>query len=105
MEEEAPQLEAPKFIVPAKDVETPIGKTVKITCKAKGVPMPELKWFKDDKEVIPDEEVTILTKDDGETTLTITDVQPEHDGTYTCQATNPAGSDKTKAELFVEGMC
>lgn len=99
-------MEAPKFIVPVKDVETPIGETVKFTCKATGVPTPELKWFKNDKEITPvDKQITIEIKDNGETSLVITNVQPEHDGTYSCQATNPAGSDKTKAELFVEGVC
>lgn len=103
--EEVPKMEAPKFIVPVKDIETPVGKTVTFTCKATGVPTPEFKWFKNDKEIIPvDQQITIEVKDNGETSLVITNVQPEHDGTYSCQATNPAGSDKTKAELFVEGV-
>lgn len=33
----------------------------------------------------------------------IVDVLPEHDGTYTVEAKNAAGSTKCKAELFVEG--
>ena len=97
-------MEAPKFVIPVKDIETPVGKTITFTCKATGVPAPDLKWFKNDKEIVPSDQVTIEIKETGETSLVITNVQPEHDGTYSCQATNPAGSDKTKAELFVEGL-
>ena len=36
--------------------------------------------------------------------MVVVDLRPEHDGTYTCEAKNEAGTAKCKAELFVEGM-
>ena len=98
------QWEAPTFVVLARDEETVVGKTVVLRCKAKGVPLPQFKWYKNDKRVIPDRQVTVGMKDNGETTLTIVNVLPVHDGTYTCVATSAAGSAKTKAELFVDGL-
>lgn len=102
--EEAPKMVAPKFIIQIETVETKIGETAKFTCKATGIPSPELIWYKNDKEITKtDKDFKIDYAEDNETSLIIVSVQPDHDDTYTCEATNPAGSDKTKAELFVEG--
>lgn len=98
------ELVAPKFIVEIQTVEATIGETAKFTCKATGQPKPQILWFKNDKEISKDDnKFSVQYGDEGEETLLIVDVQPEHDGTYMVEAKNPAGSTKCKAELFVEG--
>lgn len=99
-------MEAPWFVEPMQNIETTVGETVRFTCKAAGTPAPTFTWFKNDKEIsLKNEHFTIeYNKENGETSLLVTNVQPDHDDTYCCLATNPAGSDKCKAELFVEGL-
>lgn len=96
---------APKFIVEIQTVEATIGESAKFTCKATGQPKPQILWFKNDKEISKnDNRFSIQYSDEeGEDTLLIVDVLPEHDGTYTVEAKNAVGSTKCKAELFVEG--
>ena len=46
---------------------------------------------------------TIEYGEDGDSSLLIIDVLPEHDGKYVAEATNEIGKAVCKAELFVEG--
>ncbi|CAC5377034.1 TTN [Mytilus coruscus] len=103
-EEITQELIAPKFIVEIQTFEATIGETAKFTCKAKGQPKPQILWFKNDKEITKDDNRFSIQYGDeeGEETLLIVDVLPEHDGTYSVEAKNTAGSTKCKAELFVE---
>ncbi|ESO99766.1 hypothetical protein LOTGIDRAFT_141510, partial [Lottia gigantea] len=102
--EEKPKQEAPKFIVSLETVEIKEGEKAKFYCKATGVPKPELIWYKNDKIISEDDKhFTIEFGEDTDSTLIIVDVHPQDDGTYSCEAKNPVGTDKCKAELFVEG--
>lgn len=46
---------------------------------------------------------TIEYGEEGDSSLLIIDVLPEHDGKYVAEATNEVGKVICKAELFVEG--
>ena len=46
---------------------------------------------------------TIEYGEEGDSSLLIIDVLPEHDGKYVAEATNDSGKALCKAELFVEG--
>ena len=102
--EEVKELEAPKFSVEIQTLEATTHQSGKFTCKATGKPTPEILWYKNDKEISKtDNRFTIQYGEEGESSLLIVDVLPEHDGTYVAMATNEAGTAKCKAELFVEG--
>ena len=104
VQEEVTELEAPKFVVEIQTLEASIHDKAKFTCKATGKPTPEILWYKNDKEISrTDNRFTIQFEEKGESSLLIVDVLPEHDGTYTAEAKNPAGTARCKAELFVEG--
>ncbi|RUS90390.1 hypothetical protein EGW08_001885 [Elysia chlorotica] len=101
--EKKPELEAPKFIVAIETVEATVGDTATFTGKATGKPIPKLLWYKNDKLIAPeDKQFTVTHPGEGESSLVVVDLRPEHDGTYTCEAKNEAGTAKCKAELFVE---
>ena len=48
-------------------------------------------------------ESSVVIEDDGEGTLTIHDVQVEHEGEYTCQASNVGGNATYVTTLDVQG--
>ena len=103
--EEVQKLEAPKFTIEIQTVETTVGDKASFFCKAKGNPQPEILWYKEDKEITKDDNrFTIEYGPEGDSSLLIIDVLPEHDGKYMAEARNEAGKTTTKAELFVHGM-
>lgn len=55
--------------------------TVSLECKVAGVPTPQLRWFKDDKEIKAGDVFALTASVDDPTSL----------GIYTCEATNCMG--------------
>ena len=77
-------------------VKTEKAKTVEFVC-AVSDERAEVKWFKDDKEVVEDG-VKIETKsEERKRSLVIHDVSPEDEGQYTCQV----GEQKTTSTLEI----
>lgn len=60
---------------------------------AKGVPEPTLTWTRDGKKY--------TVSADG--SLVLRDVGLDDEGTYTCTATNTAGTDEAGVQLLVQG--
>lgn len=73
--------------------------------KVIGKPKPEVKWLREDEEIIPSEEYQIENKPDGTSVLIIKTVNPEDTGKITFEAHNPVGVAETETELVVEGIC
>jgi hypothetical protein len=81
-----------------------VGEKASFFCKAKGNPVPNILWYKEDKEITKkDNRFTIEHGKEGDSSLLIIDVIPEHDGKYMAEAKNEVGTAITKAELFVHG--
>ena len=78
-------------------------------CEAFGVLAPNITWRMDGETLESDlENITILIGSTGDTimnsTLQLLNTLPIDTGTYTCVATNAAGSDTASAELTVNCM-
>lgn len=68
-----------------------------------GYPRPEVVWFKDGKEIIPDGIHYLATyTNSGEISLTVHDCTDSDDAEYMVLAENIAGIDKCSFELFVD---
>ena len=84
-----------------------VGDSAEFVCKAKGTPTPQFIWYKDDKPVKSDNpRYSITSADDlgsSVSSLVITDLDIEDDGTFSCEVFNEAGKDRCKMELFVDG--
>lgn len=81
------------------DVTANIGQfLVRFVCEASGVPNPTISWRKGSNVVQAGGRVTLSGNQ-----LLINDVDTIDSGTYTCVASNPAGSDTASAELNVIG--
>lgn len=75
------------------------GETVSFECKVVGAPKPEVRWYKDDKEVKPSKHITIESKPDGTQRLVVKQAVDADVGDYRCEAVNAAGAAETHAQL------
>ena len=97
---EPAELLGDKFPVATKVDE---GEPLKLTAKVSGSPLPEVKWYKDGQEVIPDERIAIRLLPDGTAELEIASADPVKDsGTYKMVATNPTGQVSTQTAVDVK---
>lgn len=83
---------APEFIEALKATLTDQG-TVSLECKVVGVPTPQLRWFKDSKEIKAGDVFALTANTDDPTSL----------GTYTCEAVNCMGKTYSTSKVHVKG--
>lgn len=93
---------APSFIVELTTTTVSQGEVVKLECKATGKPAPEIRWFKEDKEIKKSAHVEISSTSDGTQILLIKNADVADAGKYKCEAKNKAGASKTVASLDVK---
>uniref|UniRef100_A0A0N5ALN8 Immunoglobulin domain protein n=1 Tax=Syphacia muris TaxID=451379 RepID=A0A0N5ALN8_9BILA len=94
-----------KTIVPRK-------RELRLECHAKGEPAPQYIWYRNDEEIIPDENIevkefdfsmicfTILT-DGYASILSIPKTTANDEGIYCCKVQNRLGFEETKAEVII----
>uniref|UniRef100_A0A8C8SS89 Myosin light chain kinase, smooth muscle n=1 Tax=Pelusios castaneus TaxID=367368 RepID=A0A8C8SS89_9SAUR len=69
-----------------------------------GYPDPEVIWYKDDQSIKESRHFQIDYDEDGNCSLTISEVCEDDDAKYTCKAVNSLGEATCTAELMVETM-
>ncbi|XP_058133002.1 vascular endothelial growth factor receptor 1 [Dasypus novemcinctus] len=92
--------EAPYLLRNLSDQTVALSNSTTLDCRAKGVPEPQITWFKNNLK-IQQEPGIILGP--GSSTLFIERVTEEDEGVYRCKATNPKGSAESSAYLTVQG--
>ncbi|KAM9033904.1 vascular endothelial growth factor receptor 1 isoform 1-T1 [Sarcophilus harrisii] len=92
--------EAPYLLRNLSDQIVAISNSTTLDCQAKGVPEPQITWFKNNHE-IQQEPGIILGP--GSSTLFIERVTEEDEGFYRCRATNQKGTVQSSAYLTVQG--
>ncbi|XP_048772936.2 hemicentin-1-like isoform X2 [Ostrea edulis] len=90
-------IESPQIDTYVKKVLVGSGDTATLQCSAKGIPTPEIHWFKGELELKQLSYVKISAN--GE--LSILGAQEQDEGGYMCIATNAAGSDSVIVDLEV----
>ncbi|KAM9559226.1 LOW QUALITY PROTEIN: myopalladin-like [Salvelinus alpinus] len=97
-----PICEPPHFIQKLKSREVLEGSKVQLDCIVRGLPMPEVRWFCEGKELENCPDIQIINN--GELhSLIIAEAFEEDTGRYSCFASNFYGTDSTSAEIYVEG--
>lgn len=81
------------------------GSVTTLKVKVIGKPKPDIKWLREDEEIIPSDEYQIENKPDGTSVLVINKVHPDDTGKITFEAYNSVGAAETVTELLVEGIC
>ncbi|XP_047376657.1 hemicentin-1 isoform X4 [Sciurus carolinensis] len=90
---------SPKIQNGPKHLKVQVGQRVDIPCNAQGSPLPVITWFKGGSAMLVDG-VQRVNNPDG--ALSINQAVPSDAGTYTCVATNIAGSDEAEITLHVQ---
>ena len=67
-----------------------------------GDPPFQFVWLKDAKELAESSSLSIRRIDDYTSKLDITNLGPEHNGNYTCRASNTAGSNQHSSMLLMK---
>ncbi|XP_044767051.1 titin isoform X2 [Coccinella septempunctata] len=94
---------APMFITPLRNIAVVSGQNAKFECIVQSEPPPSVLWSKNGR-IIEDSNDYQLHYRNGVCRLTISRTYPEDAGTYTCTATNVAGTASTTAILDVPGV-
>ena len=97
----APVPVAPLFTMPLENQKVTEGQPMQLDARVSGIPEPEVAWVKDDRPLRTGERIHAEKMGDLHS-LKISEVDIEDEGTYTCQATNEAGTAMTTADLSVE---
>ena len=89
--------------------ETESGKNpVKFTCRATGAPLPNISWYYNGNKINSSDTFKISINESGEkvveSLLTIKSPKSSDVGTYTCQAENTIGSDRSSG-ILTNGKC
>ncbi|XP_047188258.1 obscurin isoform X15 [Scophthalmus maximus] len=79
-----------------------LGQTIKLACKATGVPKPSITWYKDGRAVEADPHHIIIEDPDGSCTLILDNMTADDSGQYMCFATSSAGNASTLGKITVQ---
>lgn len=95
----------PRFIqvekMKKKDIERPVGSSVRLRCRAEGNPPPKVAWLKN-KDVMQSDD----TNEKRPTwTLKLTELTGQDSGLYTCVVSNERGQINYTYSLDVIGTC
>ncbi|ESO99783.1 hypothetical protein LOTGIDRAFT_141582, partial [Lottia gigantea] len=95
------QLTAPKFSQLLKDMQVKSGQRVCLQCRVTGHPLPEVRWFREERQLesSPDFQITAFADVHS---LTIPEAFEEDTGVYSVRAVNVAGEAKCQAKLSVK---
>ncbi|XP_077296631.1 vascular endothelial growth factor receptor 1-like [Arctopsyche grandis] len=73
---------------------------VHFECKARGIPVPEMEWYKDEKQIVESNQRINLTKNG--TLLVFTHIKEEDEGKFKCVAKNRIGFSEKYIQLSIE---
>lgn len=97
------KIEPPVFLKRIGDTELYKAMTAKFTACASGIPEPTVEWFRNDQKIYPSERIRMEMDRAGLLRLTISNVDRDDIGKYTCKISNEHGSDICHAHLSFAG--
>lgn len=98
---------APEFIEPLHEIaEVTEGEKFAVSCRVTATPKPTVLWYLNDEKLDQetDDVYKISVDSEGLCTLSISEVFPEDEGIYRCEAVNVHGRDTTEVDLLVRAL-
>lgn len=96
---------APHFATPIKPLVVEEHKPALLECVVTGTPMPEVKWYRGEKEVKPNERTEVtFNPTTGEAKLQILEPTPEDETIYRVRAVNKYGRAECRANLVISNI-
>ena len=100
--------ERPQVFVLQTSVTAQHNSDVTAGCAVSGYPLPEVRWYRNSKQLQPGPDINITTVVSTSITtvksfIRISDVWYKDEGAYTCRANNTAGQDEGSVTIFVYG--
>jgi titin len=92
----------PKFEKLLTDLLANAGETVELECCLASGPLPEIKWYLNNKEITYSDRINAVANEDGTLKLVLRNVSPDDKGVYTVKATNSTGVAKCFMHLIVK---
>ena len=92
----------PKVDIQEKTKDLPIQSPYEICAAVSGIPLPDVKWFKDEKLVEENENIHFETSK-GVSKIMISQCLSESGGMYKCIATNDVGKAEAKSSINIYG--
>lgn len=93
-------MRAPKITKPLEAIFLIKGESTVLEVETTGQPKPEIKWYKNNKELTNEE----IIEEDDKTRLAIASITREQCGTYEVRAVNPAGIAKTSGTVRMTAL-
>uniref|UniRef100_A0A669B5X8 Myosin light chain kinase, smooth muscle n=1 Tax=Oreochromis niloticus TaxID=8128 RepID=A0A669B5X8_ORENI len=94
--------EPPAFVLPPRNARVTLGGEAQLEGKVRGHPEPQVTWYREGRAVIGGEHYIVERSGRGNFSLLVRGVTEEDLGSYTCQATNQAGSRQVTVEILLE---
>ncbi|KAK3921145.1 Titin, partial [Frankliniella fusca] len=95
-------LHAPRITEPLKAVLAVKGQPVVMAAEFQGTPQPEVRWYRNGKEIVPSAESDKeIVTESFRTELRIPAITKQHSGKYEVRAMNPAGEARTSGSVAV----
>lgn len=98
--EKKAEVRGPKILKPLQAQVVKTSSTLKFECKYDGLPIPKIKWIKNGKEIVKDENTTIETQE-YTSRLEIRNVTRKTGGKYEIIVTNKAGEAKSSGSVVI----
>lgn len=89
----------PSMVTTPSDTQGLLGQSVRLSCRATGVPPPTITWKFNSNTILPSRKYAV----DSVGNLDITDLQKSDEGVYSCQASNDEGFAVADARVTVQG--
>lgn len=80
------------------------GNEIIMEVKFSGIPPPDVKWFKDDNEIVEEKEKVTIRSDEGGSKLIIKNAKLEEAGSYRVEMINLEGKEISSANVSVESI-
>uniref|UniRef100_A0A182NH79 Ig-like domain-containing protein n=1 Tax=Anopheles dirus TaxID=7168 RepID=A0A182NH79_9DIPT len=101
LERAKPSAVAPQIVQPLEAQVVRTGSTLVFECRFTGLPKPTVKWFRNSKEVVEEQEEVIVTTEEYFSRLEVRRVTRQRGGKYEVTVTNEAGQAKSSASVAI----